>query len=44
LAPQPGGAVQKDATQKDATQKDATQKGAMTAAQPHRWFLHGIFG
>ena len=39
LAPQPGGAVQKD-----ATQKDATQKGAMTAAQPHRWFLHGIFG
>jgi protein ImuB len=39
LAPQPGGA-----TQKDATQKDATQKGAMTAAQPHRWFLHGIFG
>ena len=34
LAPQPGGAVQ----------KDATQKGAMTAAQPHRWFLHGIFG
>ena len=39
LAPQPGGAVQKD-----ATQKDATQKGAMKAAQPHRWFLHGIFG
>jgi len=34
LAPQPGGAVQ----------KDVTQKGAMTAAQPHRWFLHGIFG
>ena len=39
LAPQPGGAVQKD-----ATQKDATQKGAMAATQPHRWFLHGIFG
>lgn len=34
LAPQPDGAVQ----------KDVTQKGAMTAAQPHRWFLHGIFG
>lgn len=39
LAPQAGGAVQEG-----VTQKGVTQKGVVPAAQPQRWFLHGIFG
>ena len=39
LAPQAGGAVQEG-----GLQRGGMQRGMAPAAQPHRWFLHGIFG
>ena len=39
LAPQAGGAVQEG-----GMQRGGMQRGMAPAAQPHRWFLHGIFG